>query len=66
MAPDMGTGRTEIAAYNGYLKRLARGIACPINTAVLELINTMNDRKRAPSREILAELESTLGTEGTL
>jgi 2-dehydropantoate 2-reductase len=66
MAPDMGTGRTEIAAYNGYLKRLARGIACPINTAVLDLINTMNDQKRAPSRDIFAELESTLGTEGTL
>jgi 2-dehydropantoate 2-reductase len=66
MAPDMGTGRTEIAAYNGYLARLARGTACPINTAVLELINTMNDQKRAPSREVLAELESTLRTEGTI
>jgi 2-dehydropantoate 2-reductase len=66
MAPDMGTGRTEIAAYNGYLQRLARGIGCPINNAVLELINTMNDQKRAPSRAILAELESTLGMKGTL
>jgi 2-dehydropantoate 2-reductase len=65
MAPDMGTGRTEIAAYNGYLKRLARDIGCPINTAVLELINKMNDQKRAPSRETLVELESTLRTEGT-
>ena len=64
MAPDMGTGRTEIAAYNGYLKRLARGIDCPINIAVLELINTMNEQKRCPSREILAELGSTLGMGG--
>jgi 2-dehydropantoate 2-reductase len=48
MAPDMGTGRTEIAAYNAYLKRLARGTSCPINTAVLELINTMNEQKRSP------------------
>jgi hypothetical protein len=46
------------------LKRLARGIACPINTAVLELINTMNEQKRCPSREILAELGSALGMEG--
>jgi 2-dehydropantoate 2-reductase len=66
MAPDMGTGRTEIAAYNGYLKGLARGIACPINTAVLELINTMNDQKRSPRREILSELGSTLGMGGNL
>jgi 2-dehydropantoate 2-reductase len=66
MAPDMGTGRTEIAAYNGYLQRLARGVGCPINTAVLELIKTMNDQKRVPSREILTELESTLGMRGTL
>ena len=66
MAPDMGTGRTEIAAYNGYLKRLARGVACPINTAVLELISTMNEQKRTPSREILVELESRLEMEGTL
>jgi ketopantoate reductase len=66
MAWDMGTGRTEIAAYNGYLKRLARGIACPINTAVLELMNTMNEQKRSAGREILAELGSTLGMGGSL
>ena len=66
MAPDMGTGRTEIAAYNGYLKRLARGVACPINTAVLNLMNAMIEQKRSPSREILAELGSTLGMGGSL
>ena len=64
MAPDMGTGQTEIAAYNGYLKSLARGVDCPINAAVLELVNTMNDQKRSPGREILAELGSTLGMGG--
>jgi 2-dehydropantoate 2-reductase len=61
MTADMGTGRTEIAAYNGYLKRLARGVSCPINTAVLELMNTMTDQRRSPCRETLAELWSTLG-----
>jgi ketopantoate reductase len=66
MASDMETGRTEIAAYNGYLTSLAQGVACPINSAVLELMNTMNDQKRSPSREILAELGSTLGMGGNL
>ena len=56
MAGDMATGRTEIAAYNGYLKDLARDIACPINTAVLALMRTMNAQKRAPHRDVLAEL----------
>jgi ketopantoate reductase len=64
MASDMGTGRTEIPAYNGYLKRLARGIGCPINTAVLELVNAMNDENRSPSREVLSELWRTLGMGG--
>jgi 2-dehydropantoate 2-reductase len=61
MAIDMGTGRTEIAAYNGYLKSLAQGMACPINTAVLELVNRMSEEKRSPSREILWELLHTIG-----
>jgi 2-dehydropantoate 2-reductase len=66
MAPDMGTGRSEIGAYNGYLKQLAQGVACPINTAVLELMKAMNEQKRPPSREILAELGSRLGMGGNL
>jgi 2-dehydropantoate 2-reductase len=61
MASDMGTGRTEIPAYNGHLRRLAQGIGCPINTAVLELMNAMNEEKRSPSREVLSELHRTLG-----
>lgn len=60
MAADMGTGRTEIDAYNGYLKDLARGVACPINTAVLEMMRTMNAQKRAPDRNVLAELGNEL------
>jgi 2-dehydropantoate 2-reductase len=61
MTPDMGTGRTEIAAYNGHLKTLAREMACPINTAVLELMNKMNDEKRSPSRDVLSELQRATG-----
>jgi 2-dehydropantoate 2-reductase len=65
MASDMGTGRTEIAAFNGHLKNLARGMACPINNAVLELMKTMNAEKRSPSRETLSELQYALGMGGT-
>jgi 2-dehydropantoate 2-reductase len=64
MASDMGTGRTEIAAFNGHLKNLARGMACPVNDAVLELMKTMNDEKRSPSRETLSELQYAVGMEG--
>ena len=65
MAPDIGTGRTEIAAYNGYLKSLAHGVDCPINTAVLELIGTMHARSLSPGRERLVELRDALGMGGT-
>ncbi len=64
MAPDMGTGRTEISAYNGYLKRLAQSTACPINTAVLELISRMQERSLPPCRDRLRELRAALGTGG--
>ena len=66
MAPDMGTGRTEIAAYNGYLKWLAQEVDCPINTAVLELISTMHARSLSPGRARLVELGNALGMGGTL
>ena len=66
MAPDMATGRTEIAAYNGYLKRLARGIACPINTAVLEMMRRMYDQRLTPRRQMLVDLGQTLGMEVAL
>ncbi len=64
MAPDMSTGRTEISAYNGYLKRLAQSTACPINTAVLELISRMQERSLPPCRDRLRELHDALGPGG--
>ena len=66
MAPDMGTGRTEVAAYNGYLKKLAQSTACPINTAVLDLINRMQESSLPPCRARLCELRDTLGTRGVV
>ena len=64
MAPDMGTGQTEVAAYNGHLARLAQSEACPINTAVLELINRMQARSLPPCRDRLCELWNALGMGG--
>ncbi len=64
MAPDMGTGRTEIAAYNGHLKRLAGGGACPVNTAVLDLMTRMEEENLPPDRARLYELREALGTGG--
>ena len=64
MAPDMGTGRTEIAAYNGHLKRLAGSGACPVNTAVLDLMNRMEEENLLPGRARLYELREALGTGG--
>ena len=66
MAPDMGTGRTEVAAYNGYLKRLAQSEACPINTAVLDLIHRMQESSLPPCRLRLSELRDALGMGGTV
>ncbi len=60
MAPDMGTGRTEIAAYNGYLKKMAQNVMCPINTAILELIHRMQERSLPPCRDRLRELRDAL------
>ena len=66
MAPDLSTGRTEVAAYNGHLKSLAGDVGCPINVAVLEMINTMHQRSLPPRRERLSELSDALGMEGAL
>ena len=64
MAPDMSTGRTEIAAYNGYLKRLAQSAMCPMNTAVLELISRMQEKSLSPCHDRLRELRDAIGIGG--
>ena len=43
---------------------LDRGISCPINTAVFEMMHTMNDQRLPPRREMLVELENSLRTKG--
>ena len=66
MASDIGTGRTEVSAYNGHLKRLAGNESSPVNTAVLDLINRMQERSLPPCRARLSELRDALGAGGAV
>jgi ketopantoate reductase len=38
MAGDLPHGPTETEHYNGHLVRLADGLPCPLNRAVLEMV----------------------------
>jgi 2-dehydropantoate 2-reductase len=60
MSPDMGSGRTEIDAYNGHLVRLAGDFPCPINKAVISLVDRISRERLAPAREHLHHLAKTL------
>jgi 2-dehydropantoate 2-reductase len=57
MAPDLGTGRTEIEAYNGHLIRLAGSFPCPLNRAALGMIERIVREGLAPSRSHLKDLQ---------
>jgi 2-dehydropantoate 2-reductase len=60
MRPDMGSGRTEVDAYNGHLLRLAGSQPAPINRAVLEMEARISMQRLEPSREHLRSLAATL------
>ncbi len=60
MSPDIGSGRTEIDAYNGHLLRLAGASAAPINRAVVELVNSMSRDSLAPNRDYLKRIANQL------
>lgn len=60
MAPDIGTGRTEIDAYNGHLIRLAGDYPCPLNRAAYDLVMRIVDERLAPSRDHLSAMAGTL------
>ncbi len=65
MSPDMGSGRTEVDAYNGHLIRLAGDFPCPINRAVVAMVEKISRGRIAPSYSHLHELVATL-PRGTL
>lgn len=60
MAPDIGTGRTEIDAYNGHLVRLAGDFPCPLNRAALALVNRIDRERLAPDRAHLRAVAAAL------
>jgi len=60
MRPDMGSGRTEVDAYNGHLIRLAGSTPAPINRAVLEMEARISAQRLAPSHKHLVSLAACL------
>ncbi len=60
MSPDMGSGRTEIDAYNGHLVRLAGGFPCPINNAVINLVDRISGERLPQARAHLHHLAASL------
>ena len=60
MSPDMGSGYTEIDAYNGHLIRLAGYFPCPINNAVIHLVDRISRERLVPTRAHLHHLVMSL------
>lgn len=60
MAPDIGSGRTEIDAYNGHLIRLAGDFPCPLNRAAYALVTRLDRQGLPPGREQLASIAEAL------
>ena len=62
MAPDISgqNCRTEIDAYNGYLIRLAGDFPCPLNRAVLVLVERVCQEGLQPQRQYLQYLSDNL------
>ncbi|MEO6825249.1 MAG: ketopantoate reductase C-terminal domain-containing protein, partial [Nitrosospira sp.] len=60
MSPDMGSGHTEVDAYNGHLIRLAGDFPCPINNAVINLVDRISRDRLPPSRMHLHHLAMSL------
>jgi 2-dehydropantoate 2-reductase len=61
MAGEIQKGRTEIDNYNGHLIRLAGDrVPCPLNRAVYELVNSMEQVRAEPRRGVLSDLAKIL------
>ena len=60
MSPDMGSGRTEVDAYNGHLIRLAGNFPCPMNRAVVVMVEKISRERLTPSHSHLRELAAML------
>jgi 2-dehydropantoate 2-reductase len=62
MSPDMGSGRTEVDAYNGHLVRLAGSNPCPINRAVIAMVDRISTNREAPSPAHLQHMAASLSS----
>lgn len=60
MAPDLPKGRTEIGHYNQHLIRIAGQTPCPLNRAVVNLIERMERERLPPNRAMLNQLDSAI------
>jgi 2-dehydropantoate 2-reductase len=60
MAGEIEKGRTEIDNYTGHLLQLAsnRGVPCPLNQAVYDMVTRLQRERRRPHRDHLAVLEN--------
>ncbi len=64
MSPDMGSGHTEIDAYNGHLIRLAGYFPCPINNAIIDLVDRISRERLPQARTHLHHLVTSLSGGG--
>jgi 2-dehydropantoate 2-reductase len=62
MSPDMGSGRTEVDAYNGHLVRLAGSHPCPINRAVITMVERISAQRETPSPAHLQQMAASLSS----
>ena len=60
MRHDLRGGLTEVDAYNGHLIRLAGTFPCPINRAVVAMVETLARERLSPSPAHLHALAATL------
>ena len=60
MSPDVGSGQTEIDAYNGHLVRLAGDFPCPINNAVINMVDRISRQRLPKARTHLHHLTMSL------
>lgn len=62
MAEDFPTGLTELDHYNGHLVRLAGDYPCPVNQAVVSLVEQWLSQNAPPNPRFLDELETMIET----
>jgi 2-dehydropantoate 2-reductase len=60
MAGDLPHGPSEIEAYNGHLVRLAGTTPCPLNRAVMAMVQRLERERTPPDRAVWRALADSL------